>query len=171
MARQGVRSSSRSALSSCSPEPMSDRPKARPSHSCSASASPSTPAAWPRSRTRPLSRSYVSPFAHHNIRNLTRSQTYTAKVASVLPALLSAIRVSPPSNGPAHDGKEIGKDVVTYEYKQVRHSSPNHVLERGHQTLVARPNPALPHRHRSGQLPLPRLPTSRGKGLVHRYLG
>ncbi|KAI0735797.1 peptidase family M1-domain-containing protein [Earliella scabrosa] len=44
--------------------------------------------------------------------------TYTAKVASVLPALLSAIRVSPPSNGPAHDGKEIGKDVVTYEYKQ-----------------------------------------------------
>ena len=46
-------------------------------------------------------------------------QTYTAKVASVLPALLSAIRVSPPSDGPAHDGKEIGKDCVTYEYKQV----------------------------------------------------
>ncbi|KAI8983283.1 peptidase family M1-domain-containing protein [Trametes punicea] len=44
--------------------------------------------------------------------------TYTAKVKSVLPALLSAIRVSPPSDGPAHDGKEIGKDVVTYEYKQ-----------------------------------------------------
>ncbi|KAI1790494.1 metalloprotease [Ganoderma leucocontextum] len=44
--------------------------------------------------------------------------TYTAKVASVLPALLSAIRVSPPSDGPAHDGKEIGKDWVTYEYKQ-----------------------------------------------------
>ncbi|KAI0757548.1 metalloprotease [Daedaleopsis nitida] len=44
--------------------------------------------------------------------------TYTAKVHTVLPALLSAIRVSPPSDGPAHDGKEIGKDVVTYEYKQ-----------------------------------------------------
>ncbi|KAL1952401.1 hypothetical protein VTO73DRAFT_1550 [Trametes versicolor] len=44
--------------------------------------------------------------------------TYTAKIKSVLPALLSAIRVSPPSNGPAHDGKEIGKDAVTYEYKQ-----------------------------------------------------
>jgi leukotriene-A4 hydrolase len=44
--------------------------------------------------------------------------TYTAKVASVLPVLLSAIRVSPPSEGPAHDGKTIGKDVVTYEYKQ-----------------------------------------------------
>ncbi|KAI0825316.1 peptidase family M1-domain-containing protein [Trametes gibbosa] len=44
--------------------------------------------------------------------------TYTAKVKSVLPALLSAIRVSPPSARPAHDGKVIGKDVVTYEYKQ-----------------------------------------------------
>ncbi|KAH9891199.1 peptidase family M1-domain-containing protein [Cubamyces lactineus] len=44
--------------------------------------------------------------------------TYTAKVKSVLPALLSAIRVSPPADGPAHDGKEIGKDVVTYEYNQ-----------------------------------------------------
>ncbi|KAI0742573.1 metalloprotease [Daedaleopsis nitida] len=44
--------------------------------------------------------------------------TYTAKVASVLPALLSAIRISPPLDGPPHDGKEIGKDVVTYTYKQ-----------------------------------------------------
>ncbi|KAH9168627.1 leukotriene-A4 hydrolase [Lactarius sanguifluus] len=44
--------------------------------------------------------------------------TYAAKVASVLPVLLSAIRVSPPSEGPAHDGKTIGKDVVTYVYTQ-----------------------------------------------------
>ncbi|RPD70849.1 leukotriene A4 hydrolase N-terminal domain-containing protein, partial [Lentinus tigrinus ALCF2SS1-7] len=45
--------------------------------------------------------------------------TYAAKVASVLPVLLSAtVRVSPPSDSPAHGGKEIGKDVVTYEYKQ-----------------------------------------------------
>jgi leukotriene-A4 hydrolase len=44
--------------------------------------------------------------------------TYTAQVTSVLPVLLSAIRVSPPSEGPAHDGKTIGKDVVTYEYTQ-----------------------------------------------------
>jgi len=44
--------------------------------------------------------------------------TYTAKVASVLPVLLSAIRVSPPSEGPAHDGKTIGEDVVTYVYTQ-----------------------------------------------------
>ncbi|KAI9437024.1 leukotriene-A4 hydrolase [Lactarius indigo] len=44
--------------------------------------------------------------------------TYAAKVASVLPVLLSAIRVSPPSEGPAHDGKTIGRDVVTYVYTQ-----------------------------------------------------
>ncbi|OBZ79425.1 Leukotriene A-4 hydrolase [Grifola frondosa] len=44
--------------------------------------------------------------------------TYTAKVASTLPILLSAIRVSPPSQGPAHDGQVIGRDVVTYTYKQ-----------------------------------------------------
>ncbi|KAJ7909530.1 peptidase family M1-domain-containing protein [Mycena leptocephala] len=44
--------------------------------------------------------------------------TYSAKVASILPVLLSAIRVSPPSEGPAHDGKIIGEDVVTYMYDQ-----------------------------------------------------
>ncbi|KAI9510686.1 leukotriene-A4 hydrolase [Russula earlei] len=44
--------------------------------------------------------------------------TYTATVASVLPVLLSAIRVSPPSDGLAHDGKLVGKDVVSYVYKQ-----------------------------------------------------
>ncbi|CCM06484.1 uncharacterized protein FIBRA_08753 [Fibroporia radiculosa] len=44
--------------------------------------------------------------------------TYSAKVTSVLPALLSAIRVSPPSDGPTHDGKVIGKDAVTYVYNQ-----------------------------------------------------
>ncbi|KAL6301026.1 peptidase family M1-domain-containing protein [Sparassis latifolia] len=44
--------------------------------------------------------------------------TYTAKVTSVLPVLLSAQRISPPSDGPAHDGKVIGKDAVTYTYSQ-----------------------------------------------------
>ncbi|KAF9448831.1 hypothetical protein P691DRAFT_775108 [Macrolepiota fuliginosa MF-IS2] len=44
--------------------------------------------------------------------------TYSAKVRSVLPVLLSAIRVSPPANGPAHDGKVIGQDEVTYSYNQ-----------------------------------------------------
>jgi leukotriene-A4 hydrolase len=37
----------------------------------------------------------------------------------VLPVLLSAIRVSPLSEGPAHDGKAVGKDVVSYVYEQV----------------------------------------------------
>lgn len=46
-------------------------------------------------------------------------KTYDAKVKSILPVLMSAVRVSPPADGPAHDGKVIGKDVVTYEYKQV----------------------------------------------------
>ncbi|KAI0063061.1 zincin [Artomyces pyxidatus] len=44
--------------------------------------------------------------------------TYSARVASVLPVLLSAIRVSPASEGPVHDGKTVGTDVVTYFYKQ-----------------------------------------------------
>lgn len=50
---------------------------------------------------------------------LTGSQTYSASIACTLPVLMSAIRRSPPSDGPAHDGKEIGKDVVTYTYEQV----------------------------------------------------
>ena len=33
---------------------------------------------------------------------------------------MSAIRVSPPSEGPPHEGKEIGKDTVTYSYDQVQ---------------------------------------------------
>ncbi|PAV21678.1 leukotriene-A4 hydrolase [Pyrrhoderma noxium] len=44
--------------------------------------------------------------------------TYSAAVKSVLPVLMSAVRVSPPSNGPPHDGKVIGKDLVTYTYNQ-----------------------------------------------------
>ncbi|KAG5642560.1 hypothetical protein DXG03_002547 [Asterophora parasitica] len=43
---------------------------------------------------------------------------YAANVTSVLPVLLSAIRQSPPSHGPAHDGKVVGKDLVTYSYEQ-----------------------------------------------------
>ena len=51
-------------------------------------------------------------------KTLTIIQTYSAQVTSVLPVLLSAIRVSPPSDGPPHDGKVIGKDLVTYTYNQ-----------------------------------------------------
>lgn len=44
--------------------------------------------------------------------------TYEAKITSVLPALMSAIRVSPPAAGPVHDGKVVGQDEVTYVYNQ-----------------------------------------------------
>ncbi|KAG1847366.1 peptidase family M1-domain-containing protein [Suillus subluteus] len=44
--------------------------------------------------------------------------TYSASARSVLPVLLSARRISPPSDGPAHDGKIIGKDEVVYTYDQ-----------------------------------------------------
>jgi leukotriene-A4 hydrolase len=50
---------------------------------------------------------------------LSLQQKYSATVTSVLPVLLSAIRRSPSSEGPAHDGKAIGKDLVTYTYEQV----------------------------------------------------
>ncbi|KAJ7086015.1 peptidase family M1-domain-containing protein [Mycena belliarum] len=43
---------------------------------------------------------------------------YTATVTSVLPVLLSAIRVSPPAYGPIHDGKIVGRDSVSYTYTQ-----------------------------------------------------
>ncbi|PVF96254.1 hypothetical protein CPB86DRAFT_762462 [Serendipita vermifera] len=44
--------------------------------------------------------------------------TYTASVKSVLPVAMSAVRVSPPSNGPIHDGKTVGSDEVEYKYNQ-----------------------------------------------------
>jgi leukotriene-A4 hydrolase len=48
-----------------------------------------------------------------------RRQTYSAQVTSVLPVLLSALRQDPPSDGPIHGGKVIGRDLVTYVYDQV----------------------------------------------------
>ncbi|KAG6919450.1 hypothetical protein DXG01_005709 [Tephrocybe rancida] len=44
--------------------------------------------------------------------------TYSAKVTSIFPVLLSAIRQSPSTTGPVHDGKVVGKDLVTYSYHQ-----------------------------------------------------
>ncbi|KAG6919449.1 hypothetical protein DXG01_005708 [Tephrocybe rancida] len=44
--------------------------------------------------------------------------SYSAKVTSIFPVLLSAIRQSPSSTGPVHDGKVVGKDPVTYSYHQ-----------------------------------------------------
>ncbi|KAG6331249.1 hypothetical protein ID866_7842 [Astraeus odoratus] len=46
------------------------------------------------------------------------AETYDARVTAILPVLMSAMRVSPPSNGPPHDGKEIGKEEVLYVYRQ-----------------------------------------------------
>jgi hypothetical protein len=54
------------------------------------------------------------------IRLLTCIKKYSAKVKSKLPVLISALRVSPPSDGPPHDGKVIGEDSVVYSYDQVR---------------------------------------------------
>lgn len=45
-------------------------------------------------------------------------QTYSANVKSVLPVLLSAIRISPPPEQ-VHGGQEVGFDEVVYVYKQV----------------------------------------------------
>ena len=38
---------------------------------------------------------------------------------SVLPVLLSAVRLSPPSDGPVHGGQRLGVDEVEYVYSQV----------------------------------------------------
>ncbi|KAJ7163164.1 hypothetical protein C8R46DRAFT_1281555 [Mycena filopes] len=65
--------------------------------------------------------------------------TYSAKVASILPVLLSAIRVSPPSDGPAH-GKVVGKDVVTYTYDQPV-PIPSYLLAIASGNVVYRPFP------------------------------
>ncbi|KAF8329435.1 uncharacterized protein EI90DRAFT_3145933 [Cantharellus anzutake] len=43
--------------------------------------------------------------------------TYSANVRSVLPVLMSALRVSPPAEE-IHNGKEVGRDSVEYIYKQ-----------------------------------------------------
>ncbi|KAH6904902.1 leukotriene-A4 hydrolase [Coprinopsis sp. MPI-PUGE-AT-0042] len=64
--------------------------------------------------------------------------TYDAKVKSVLPALMSSVRVSPPADGPAHDGKEIGKDAVTYSYRQPV-PIPSYLLALGAGNVVYRP--------------------------------
>ncbi|KAF9455476.1 peptidase family M1-domain-containing protein [Collybia nuda] len=43
---------------------------------------------------------------------------YSATVVSKFPVLLSALCVSPPVDGPAHDGKIVGEDFITYTYNQ-----------------------------------------------------
>ncbi|KAJ3889345.1 peptidase family M1-domain-containing protein [Lentinula edodes] len=68
---------------------------------------------------------------------------YSAEVTSILPALMSAIRQSPPSDGPAHDGKVIGKDAVTYVYHQPI-PIPSYLIAIAAGNVVYRPFPRLP---------------------------
>ncbi|KAI0344179.1 zincin [Trametopsis cervina] len=44
--------------------------------------------------------------------------TYTARVSSVLPVMMSAVCTSPLPTGPVHDGKIVGKDMVTYTFEK-----------------------------------------------------
>ncbi|KAG8741670.1 hypothetical protein FRC12_015597, partial [Ceratobasidium sp. 428] len=44
--------------------------------------------------------------------------TYSADVTSLLPVLMSALRVSPPADGPPHDGKSVGTESIQYRYNQ-----------------------------------------------------
>lgn len=44
--------------------------------------------------------------------------TYSANVTSVLPVLMSALRVSPSVDGPVHEGKSVGTDAIEYRYNQ-----------------------------------------------------
>ncbi|CAK5264193.1 unnamed protein product [Mycena citricolor] len=71
--------------------------------------------------------------------------TYAAEVTAVLPVLLSAIRVSPPSDGPAHDGKVIGEDAVTYRYSQPV-PIPSYLIAIASGNVRYRPFASLPER-------------------------
>ncbi|KAG8745452.1 hypothetical protein FRC10_007995 [Ceratobasidium sp. 414] len=55
---------------------------------------------------------------HVFCKNSKSRPTYSADVTSLLPVLMSALRVSPPADGPAHDGKGVGTEAVRYQYKQ-----------------------------------------------------
>ncbi|GJE92045.1 M1 family metallopeptidase [Phanerochaete sordida] len=69
--------------------------------------------------------------------------TYSATITSVLPALMSAIRVSPPQDGPAHDGKVVGKDIVTYKYNQPV-PIPSYLIALAAGNVVYKPFAAIP---------------------------
>ncbi|OJA13741.1 hypothetical protein AZE42_01549 [Rhizopogon vesiculosus] len=88
---------------------LEKEPKEKPSHSCLANASPFM---------RETSHLYKAYRTEYSLDTPSVKLTYSASVRSVLPVLLSARRVSPPSDGPAHDGKVIWKDEVIYKYDQ-----------------------------------------------------
>ncbi|PFH48207.1 hypothetical protein AMATHDRAFT_196923 [Amanita thiersii Skay4041] len=68
--------------------------------------------------------------------------TYSGQVTSTLPALLSAIRKFPPPDGPIHDGKVVGKDLVTYTYEQPV-PIPSYIIAIAAGDLVYKPFPRL----------------------------
>jgi hypothetical protein len=61
---------------------------------------------------------------------------------------MSARRMSPPSDGSPHDGKEIGKDVVEYVYKQVSARFTSPMLVNMHSYLAAGTYTLIPHCYR-----------------------
>ncbi|KAI6159444.1 peptidase family M1-domain-containing protein [Pisolithus thermaeus] len=67
--------------------------------------------------------------------------TYNAHVTAVLPILMSAILVSPPSTGPPHGGRKIGQDEVTYVFQQSI-PIPSYLLAIASGNLRYRPLPA-----------------------------
>ncbi|KAF9509168.1 hypothetical protein BS47DRAFT_1488071 [Hydnum rufescens UP504] len=82
---------------------------------------------------------------HHGSRDrcrMARKGTYSARVRSVLPVLLSAIRVSPPS-ALIHGGKRVGEETVEYVYKQPV-SIPSYLIAIASGNIVYRPFPAIP---------------------------
>ncbi|KAI0809140.1 peptidase family M1-domain-containing protein [Irpex lacteus] len=68
--------------------------------------------------------------------------TYSATIYSTLPVLMSAIRQSPPADGPAHGGKVIGKDVVAYTYQQPV-PIPSYLIAIAAGDVVYKPFPAV----------------------------
>ncbi|ELU39367.1 leukotriene-A4 hydrolase [Rhizoctonia solani AG-1 IA] len=67
------------------------------------------------SQCQPIHARSLAPLQAHTEINC---QTYSADVTSVLPVLMSALRLSPPTDGPAHQGKEVGVELVRYQYNQ-----------------------------------------------------
>ena len=91
-------------------------------------------------------------------------------MTSVLPILLSAQRVSPPSDGPAHGGKVIGKDPVTYEYKQVGVLSDASALYALRLSFLAHIYSLLSSCNRCGELTLPPLRSTTGEDVAERSM-
>ncbi|ELU40820.1 leukotriene-A4 hydrolase [Rhizoctonia solani AG-1 IA] len=72
-------------------------------------------------------------------------QTYSANITSILPVLMSALRLSPPSDGPAHEGKEVGVESVKYQYNQPI-SIPSYLIAIASGNVVYKPFAPVPGR-------------------------